>query len=177
MNRSVSWSICLVAGIALTGLAAVATPAAAASCKTWSASMTEDEGGPAMTAIVCTDDTQGAPALVLQCGAPLDLRYDIGEKAGSSLEPGLSASFVFTAGTASITRKLDLEAMDNMFTTELKPADPLLALLQSGHAVSVADTGGKYGSNSFSLSGSRAAIAKVQGSCKASAAAGGDDDD
>ena len=173
-----SWN-CRGAAVALLVLGIFAanavTPAAAASCTRWTASVQEDEGGPAMTATVCANDAGGAPALVLQCGAPLDLRYDLGDKAGD-LEPGITAKFTFTAGTASLTRQLDLEAMDNMFTTELAPGDALLAMLQSGHEVSIADAAGKYGASRFSLDGSRAAIAKVKASCHAPAADAADDD-
>jgi hypothetical protein len=175
MQRAVPWLICLAAGMALATSVAIA-PAAAASCKTWDASMTDDEGGPVMTADVCTADTVGAPALELQCSGNPSLRYDLGDKAGADLEPGISAQFSFTAGTTSVTRKLDLEAMDNMFVIDFKPADSLLTLLQSGHEVSIADISGKYGTNSFSLSGSRAAIAKVLASCNVPTTASDDGD-
>jgi hypothetical protein len=153
----------------------VAPAAAAHSCKTWDARMTEDEGGSVMTATVCTDGTYASPGLILQCHGHPFLRYDLGEKAGN-LEPGISAQFSFSTGDASITKSLDLEAMDNMFALELKSSDPLLALLQHGAAMTVTDVGGKFPANNFSLTGSKAAIGKVLAACNAPASAAGDDD-
>jgi len=165
---NVRWAACAL--LAAAALIAVASPVyAAPSCKTWAASKVEDEGGPAMTATVCTDGTYASPTLTLQCGY---LRYDLGEKVNATLQEGISAEFEFTSGTDAVSRKFQLEAMDYNFAAELEKDDPLLTLLRHGQSVSVADKAGKYPVNTFSLKGSGAAIDKVMASCGASS---GDD--
>ncbi|MDX8534439.1 hypothetical protein RFM41_25265 [Mesorhizobium sp. VK25A] len=133
----------------------------AASC-TWSAKMEEDEGGSVMTASVC-GGPKGDAHLMLACFGKPVLSYDLGT-AGGQLEPGISANFAFKAGGKSLTKKLELEAMYNYFTTELSgPADPLLALLRGKGEVAV--SADKYGEMSFPLKGSGAAIGKVLAEC------------
>jgi len=109
-------------------------PAAAGSCS-WSAKMEEDEGGSVMTASVCGGAKQDA-YLMLTCLRQPILSYDLGP-AGQQLEPGISASFDFVADGKTVTKKLDLEAMYNYFTVQLKPSDPLLALLKGKGDVTV----------------------------------------
>jgi hypothetical protein len=149
----------LIVGIALQVL-----PAAAGSCS-WSAKMEEDEGGSVLTASVCGGAKQDSH-LMLTCVGQPTLSYDLGAT-GEELEPGISASFDFSAGGETATKKLDLEAMYNYFVARLKPSDPLLALLQGKGDVTVSSS--KYGQNSFPLTGSSKAIRKVLASCKASA--------
>ena len=147
--------------LAIVILVLVATqPAYSASCK-WSAKMEEDEGGKVLTASVCGGPKADAH-LMLVCFEKPVLSYDLGA-AGQQLEPGNSASFTFKGGEKSVTKKLDLEAMYNYFTTELSKDDPLLALLRGKGDVTV--TSDKYGENSFPLAGSSAAIGKVLAQC------------
>jgi hypothetical protein len=148
----------------MAGMALQVLPSAAASC-TWAAAMEEDEGGSVLTASVC-GGAKGDAHLMLVClGQPM-LSYDLGS-AGQELEPGISASFDFSAGGKTVTKKLDLEAMYNFFVVQLTPSDPLLALLQEKGDVTV--TAAKYGQNSFPLTGSSKAIRKILASCKANA--------
>jgi len=144
-------------------------PAAAGSCS-WSAKMEEDEGGSVMTASVCGGAKQDA-YLMLTCLRQPILSYDLGP-AGQQLEPGISASFDFVADGKTVTKKLDLEAMYNYFTVQLKPSDPLLALLKGKGDVTVSSA--KYGQNGFPLTGSSKAIAKVLASCTESGGAEAD---
>jgi len=146
----------LIAGIALQAWAA-----SAGSCS-WSAKMEEDEGGSVMTASVCGGAQQDA-RLMLTCLGQPTLSYDLGS-AGQQLEPGISASFDFSADGKTISKKLDLEEMYNYFVVQMKPSDPLLALLQGKGDVTI--SAAKYGKNSFPLTGSSKAIRKVLASCK-----------
>jgi hypothetical protein len=148
----------------IAGFALQAFPAIAESCS-WSARMEEDEGGSVLTASVCGGDTQDA-RLMLTCLGKPTLSYDLGAS-GQQLEPGISASFDFSADGQTATKKLDLEAMYNYFVVQLTPSDPLLALLQGKGDLTVSSA--KYGQNSFPLVGSSKAIRKVLASCKASA--------
>ena len=135
--------------------------AEAAACK-WDAKMEEDEGGSVMTASVC-GGPKGDAHLMLACFGKPVLSYDLGA-AGGQLEPGVSSSFTFKAGDKSLTKKLDLEAMYNYFTTELSgPSDPLLSLLRGRGDVTV--SADKYGTASFPLKGSGAAIGRVLAAC------------
>lgn len=154
-NKSKKFLLMLVAGIALQML-----PANAGSCS-WSAKMEEDEGGSVMTASVCGGARQDAH-LMLTCTGQPTLSYDLGA-AGQQAEPGSSASFDFSAGGKTETRKLDLEEMYGTFVVQMKPSDPLLALLQEKGDVTVSSA--KYGRNSFPLTGSSKAIRKVLASC------------
>lgn len=146
----------LAAGIALQIL-----PAHAGSCS-WSAKMEEDEGGSVMTASVCGGSKQDA-RLMLTCLGQPTLSYDLGP-AAQQAAPGSSASFDFSADGKTETRTLDLEEMYGTFVVQLKPSDPLLALLQAKGDVTVSSA--KYGKNSFPLTGSSKAIRKVLASCK-----------
>lgn len=154
-NKPTKFLPMLIAGIALQVL-----PASAGSCS-WSAKMEEDEGGSVMTASVCGGPKQDA-RLMLTCLGQPTLSYDLGP-AGQQLEPGISASFDFSADGKTIGKKLDLEAMYNYFVVQMKPSDPLLALLQGKGDVTVGSA--KYGKNSFPLTGSSKAIRKVLASC------------
>ena len=138
-----------------------ALPAHAASCS-WSAKMEEDEGGSVLTASVCGGSKADAHLMLACFGKPV-LSYDLGA-AGQQLEPGISGTFTFKASGKSVTKKLELEAMYNYFTTELSgPADPLLALLRGKGDLTV--SADKYGEASFPLTGSSAAIGKVLAAC------------
>jgi hypothetical protein len=55
--------------------------------------------------------------------------YDLGPS-GPQSGAGSSASFDFSAGGKTVTKKLDLEEMYGYFVVQLKPSDPLLELLQ-----------------------------------------------
>ena len=158
----------IMAGSVLAGLQA-AQPAFAASCN-WSAKMEEDEGGSVLTASVCGGPKADAHLMLVCFDKPV-LSYDLGP-AGQQLEEGISASFTFKGGEKSVTKKLDLEAMYNYFTTELSKDDPLLALLRGKGDVTV--TSDKYGENSFPLAGSSSAIGKVLAQCGKAASGDGD---
>ena len=138
------------------------SPAAAGSCS-WSAKMEEDEGGSVLTASVC-GGPKGDANLMLTCLGKPSLSYDLGPS-GPQSEPGSSASFDFTAGAKTVTKKLDLEEMYGYFVVQLTASDPLLTLLQETGEVTVSSA--KYGKNSFPLAGSSKAIKKVLASCKA----------
>ena len=148
----------------IAGIAFQIFPATAGTCS-WSAKMEEDEGGSVLTASVCGGPKQDANLMLTCLGQP-SLSYDLGPS-GQQLEPGISASFDFSADGKTVTKKLDLEEMYNFFVVQLTPADPLLALLQGKGDVTVSSA--KYGQNSFPLTGSSKAIKKVLASCKASA--------
>ena len=151
---------CLVVAGAVAALQA-AQPAFAASCGGWSAKMEEDEGGSVLTASVC-GGPKGDAHLMLACFDKPVLSYDLGAS-GQQLEPGLSGAFDFKADGKTVTKTLQLEAMYNYFVVDLEKADPLLDLLRGKGDVSVSSA--KYGSNSFSLKGSKGALGKVLAQC------------
>ncbi|MBZ9662196.1 hypothetical protein LB523_24410 [Mesorhizobium sp. ESP-6-4] len=148
--------------LAIVTLALLATPSAHAAPCAWSARMEEDEGGRVMTASV-RGGPKGDAHLMLACFDKPVLSYDLGA-AGGQLEPGIGGSFTFKAGGKSVTKKLELEAMYNYFTADLSgPSDPLLALLRGKGEVTI--SADKYGTASFPLKGSGAAIGKVLAEC------------
>ena len=95
-------------------------------------------------------------------GAPFDLTYDLGDT-DLELDPGTTATFTLAAGGKSATQEFQLQAMDNTFIAELKKGSPVLPLLHAKGNVVV--SAAKYGSNSFTLAGSGAAIAKLMAHC------------
>jgi hypothetical protein len=159
----------IVMALLAAGLGLQTSPAAAASCS-WTAKVEEDEGGGVLTASVC-GGPKGDAYLMLTCLGKPTLSYDLGA-GGQQIEPGISGSFDFSADGKTITKKLNLEEMYGYLVTELKPSDPLLALLQGKGDVTVSSA--KYGQASFPLTGSSKAIHKVLANCKASG--GGDAD-
>jgi len=168
-GRRIMGTKAVVIGSAVLALLA-GQPALAASCG-WNARMEEDEGGSVLTASVC-GGPKGDAQLLLTCFAKPVLSYDLGD-AGQQIEPGISASFEFKAGGRTVKKTLQLEAMYNYFTVELRQADPLLDLLRSKGEVTV--SADKYGANSFPLAGSGTAIGKVLAQCgKAKPADDGD---
>ncbi|MBZ9994346.1 hypothetical protein [Mesorhizobium sp. BH1-1-4] len=159
----------LVAAGALAALLATQS-AFAASCGGWSAKMEEDEGGSVLTASVC-GGPKGDAYLMLNCYDKPVLSYDLGTS-GQQLEPGASGVFDFKADGKTLTRTLQLEEMYGYFVVNLAKADPLLDLLRSKGDVSVSAE--KYGSISFALKGSSAAIGKVLAQCGKAKPADGD---
>jgi hypothetical protein len=57
------------------------------------------------------------------------------------------------------------EDMDGAFVAYFPQADPLIALLENGSDVFVSESSGNYAAQSFSLTGSTKAIAKVLKAC------------
>ncbi|TRC85924.1 hypothetical protein FJV80_16415 [Mesorhizobium sp. WSM4310] len=124
--------------------------------------MEEDEGGSVLMASVC-GGPKGDAHLMLACFDRPVLSYDLGA-AGGQIEPGTKGTFSFKAGGKSVTKTLVLEAMYNYFTADLSgPSDPLLTLLRGKGEVTV--SADKYGTASFPLKGSGAAIGKGLAEC------------
>jgi hypothetical protein len=163
LTRSLATVLVTLAVLTAPGLSAAPAAAAPPACGVWTAGMEEDEGGPVLTASVCSDGSTGSPQLLLQCFGGALLSYDLGSTAGN-IEPGAKAKFTFDIDGKSIAREMTLEAMYNYYTLDLKPDDPLLAALSDGLQLRVESA--DYGANAFSLRGAKAAIGKVLAGCK-----------
>jgi len=153
---------------ALFGVALIyfATPSRAEdSCRTWSAEVEDDEGGPVLTASACSNDSSEA-RLSLKCfSGKVWLEYDLG--VGGDREPEYdetaTVEFVTDAGAEAVP--MTFQAMNAMFGGETPAEGPLTKLLMENASVLVRDQAGAYPARTYSLKGSRAAIKALVDQC------------
>jgi hypothetical protein len=123
--------------LAVMAIGPVVTPSQALdeTCRTWTAELLEDEGGPVLTASICSDPQTW---LFLTCHeGTVWIRYDLA--AGSATEPELdSAALVtFTSGATDATLDMAYQAMDGMFAASVPADGPLVELLTVGSEMSL----------------------------------------
>lgn len=152
---------------ALLCLALMLLPGAAfAADGSWTAQMEDDEGGPVMVASV-TAAAQGkiTPMLRLMCAGAegLMLRYEMASEEG---QPGSEADFLFENESTQVGKHMAYEDMDGAFAAYFPPADPIVALLETGEEVFISETTGNYPAQTFPLKGSTKAIGALLKTCK-----------
>jgi hypothetical protein len=131
----------------------------------WTAQMQDDEGGQVLVASVSGEpDGKLTPSLSLLCGGSegVMLRYLMASEDGS---PGAESDFLFENESQQAKVHMIYEDMDGAFVAYFPQADPLIALLENGSDVFVSESSGNYAAQSFSLTGSTKAIAKVLKAC------------
>jgi hypothetical protein len=131
----------------------------------WTAGMQDDEGGSVLVASVSGAlDGQLTPSLSLLCGGSegVMLRYLMASEDGS---PGAASDFLFENESQQARVHMIYEDLDGAFVAYFPKADPLIALLENGSDVFVSESSGNYPAQSFSLTGSTKAIAKVLKAC------------
>lgn len=143
-----------------------AVPAVAAeACQTWTAAMMDDEGGPVLTATACASDLPDA-YLQLTCSAgQVYLRYDLAAGAERSPDLGEVTDVDFTVGISTQRLSMSYQEMDGLFASEVPADGPLMALLKSGEALSIADADGRYPNHRFELAGSSVALTRLVRQC------------
>jgi hypothetical protein len=156
--------LALLVGVAIAYF--TAPTLAAEECRRWSAEMLEDEGGPVLTAFVCSDDP-GQSTLALTCGGgtvwlSLDLAKD-GERV-PELEETAVVEFVTDAGIESLS--MQHQAMDGMFAASTPVDGALVKKLSAEQGLLVRDTAAAYPAKTFSLAGSAESLRTLAADCR-----------
>ncbi len=158
----------LVAALGL--LVFTALPALSAECERWKAGVWDVEGGRAMTAHVCAPVTDGdrEAMLYLQCGEPgmLALSYDDGGRGDPpGGNPEWSGPVVISSDAGKREETFVYQAMDGTLFLPLPQDGPVLAMVKSGSSITLAPREPAFGTRTFTLSGSSAALAKLASTC------------
>lgn len=136
------------------------------SCGSWTAGMEEDEGGPVLTAAVCSDDATQTVLTVKCGGGTLWVEHDLAM--GGEREPQLDevtdVEFVTDGGTETLS--MTYQAMNGYFGGEAESDGPLVELLKANASVLVRDKAAAYPPHSYSLKGSSAALTKLVSECR-----------
>jgi hypothetical protein len=142
---------------------------AAESCDTWSASMEENEGGPVMTARICSGTGDIVNELSFQCGAKGELMIRYIPAAPENYPPAGDGNFEtdleFSLDQEMFTRHARYEDMDGAMATETK-IDPFISTLMIQKKVDVNDVNGKVPSATFTLKGAKKALEKLIATCE-----------
>jgi len=149
----------------------LSTPAyAAESCNAWHASLDEDEGGPVMTARVCSGTGDVVNELSFQCGAKGELMIRYIPVAPENYPPAGDGNFEtdleFALGQETFTTHARYEDMDGAMATEEIKIIPFLSALKKQKALDVADVKSKVPSATFTLKGAKKALEKLIATCE-----------
>ena len=150
-------------------LCLLGSPAFAAGCDRWTASMEEDEGGPRMTAAICTGTGDDVHHFLVQCGADGELGMRYIPAPSTNYPPGdttnFRAEFEFSLDQEMFTRQAQYEEMDGAMAMSTKIGDAFLEVMMIQKAFVLGDVDGKLPGVTFTLKGSREALDKVIRSC------------
>eukprot|EP01037_Dinobryon_pediforme_P028565 gene28565-31897_t len=143
-------------------------PAHAESCGTWTAAIQEDEGGPRMTASVCVGTGEQPLALSVTCfGDTLDMEY--APAAVKDFPPGgneeFKAKLILAAGSRTIEKTSQYQAMNGVMELRWKRSDPLTQLLKSEGTLTVTDATKHLPPATFPLKAAKAAIERLEKTC------------
>ncbi|WP_370675243.1 hypothetical protein [Pleomorphomonas sp. PLEO] len=148
--------------------AILATPALAGDCQAWKAGIQQDEGGPTMTASICSTDRPD-DVLLITCGGEdkIGLRFvpAVGDDFPPHGDMNYRSPFVFASGQLSAEITLRYEAMDGVMAATPRRDSALVRLLKSTEPLTVTDKTGVLPTATFQLKGSSKAIGKVERAC------------
>ena len=154
-------------GMILVSLA-LAAPALAEDCGSWSAGLQEEEEGTTMVASVCA---AGHPddLLIVTCGGEGKLGLRLVPSVGDGFPPGgamdYHSAFSFADGAASAMIDMHYEAMDGVMAARPDRDSDLVRLLKAKGPLTVTDLSGALPTYTFPLAGSTKAIGKVERAC------------
>lgn len=159
MRLSTTFILCLLAG-----------PAMAESCDHWTASMQEDEGGPAMMASICSGKGDDQSNLVVQCGAPGDVVLRFTSAPSAKYPPldttgNFQAEMKYTLDKDTFSQKAILEEMDGAMASYVPMKDPLIEAMMTRGSLVVSDADGKLADVTFTLKNSGNAFRKLMKAC------------
>ena len=150
----------------------LASPAFAAECDRWSASMQEDEGGPQMTAQICAQASSSTPEaqhlfLVTCLDGMLSMRFlPFG---ADNFPPGGNEEFEtkieLSMDQETFTLPARFESMDGAMVMATEAGAPMFDVMMSQKEFTLSDPEGKMPGATFTLKGSRQALRKLIGSC------------
>ncbi|MFZ1681240.1 MAG: hypothetical protein WAT70_09490 [Rhizobiaceae bacterium] len=149
-------------------LGVAAAPAfAAGDCDRWSFARLPEEEGTAPFAFVCPvgDDH----SLKLSCSADGAFYVSYYPRQGSAQRAeGYEGRFAIDIGDDTFRRAFMLQSMDNALVIDgQKATGPLVAAMQSGKQIAIRPEDGSADGDSFTLSGSTAALKSLASACKA----------
>ena len=146
-------------------LMALPFPAVAGQCDHWTASMQEDEGGPVMMANICAPAGKTNHELLMNCGGEgkLSIRYLPAEFLPAV--SGYKTDIEFSFDQEMFTRPAQYEEMDGALVVDIDIDSPFFSVLQSQKQMMLSDTAGKAPGATFTLKGSKAALAKLIATC------------
>lgn len=155
-------------------LCLLASPAMAADCAAWTASMQEDEGGPRMTASICATASASTPEaqhfLMVQCAGADTLAMRYLPFAAGDYPPGGNEEFetdlTIQLAAEAFSLPARYEAMDGAMAFESQVSAPLTDSLMRAAQMILSDAGGKVPTATFTLNGSRSALRTVIDSCE-----------
>jgi hypothetical protein len=148
-------------------LIALPLPALAGECDHWTAKMEEDEGGSVMMAHICAPAGKASHELYVQCGAPgeLSFRYTPVAPKGYPPTDNYETKLEFSMDQEMFTYPARFEEMDGAIAAYVKIDTPFISVLQTQKEVMLADTNNNAIGATFTLKGSKAALAKVIADC------------
>ncbi|MBK8456240.1 MAG: hypothetical protein IPL47_03300 [Phyllobacteriaceae bacterium] len=146
--------------------AAVATPAFAADdCAKWRFGRIAMEEGTAPAAQICADGEDHSLMLSCAGGDLFWFRYHPAA-GGPERQPGYEGRYIIDIGDDTFRRKGLLEAMDNAIViSDQKLTGPLVAGMLSGKNMTIKPEDGSAKGDTFTLSGSAAAIKGLAAAC------------
>lgn len=147
-----------------------ATPAFAEDCKSWTAQMEEDEGGPVMMAHICKRVPKGTHDLIITCGGEDTLAVRYLAITGDNFPPNdgdYSTDLEISAGQETFTQQAQFEAMDGALATSVKRG-AFVEVLGANQELLVQDLNskGKVPETTFTLKGAKKALAKLVKTCE-----------
>lgn len=138
---------------------------AAESCRTWTAEMVDNEGGPVLTAHACSDDSSET-WLAMMCNAgTIWMDYDMA--LGGTREPALAeeTEVEFVTDGGSETVPMHFQEMTAMFGGSMPADGKLVDLLKNGQSLLIRDSAAAYPARTYSLTGSSAALTALVSAC------------
>lgn len=157
--------VAVLVGIAIVYFAVPARVQGAEGCRSWTAEMLEDEGGPVLTAHACSDDpSESWLAFTCHDGT---LRIDLDLAAGGSRDPAydetVDVEFVTDGGVETIS--MQFQALTSFFSGEAPAKGRLVERLKSQKSLLIRAATADWPARSYSLEGSSAALAKLVAAC------------
>ena len=125
----------------------------------------EDEGGPVMMANICAPAGKTNHELLMNCGGEgkLSIRYLPAEFLPAV--SGYKTDIEFSFDQEMFTRPAQYEEMDGALVVDIDIDSPFFSVLQSQKQMMLSDTAGKAPGATFTLKGSKAALAKLIATC------------
>ncbi len=152
-------------GIAIVYFALPARAQAQDSCSVWVTDMQEEEGGPVLTAHVCSDDPSETWLAMTCYEDTLWIDHDLA--LGASTEPDydkpVEVEFVTDGGIETVP--MVFQEMTAYFSGDVPADGKLVELLKSEKGLLIRDKAAAYPARTYSLKGSSAALTKLVSAC------------
>ena len=136
-------------------------------CERWAFDRVPEEEGIAPVAFICPLGEDHSLKLSCSSDGAFWLSYFPGKDAPERRE-GYEGRFAIDIGDDTFRRTALLQAMDNALVVDGQKANgPLVAAMQTGKQMTIRPEDGSAKGDTFTLSGSTAALKSLAGACKA----------